>query len=71
MKVRGAVLKVVGVMQSVIGALAVIFAYLLYFDQFNLQNLINVSGDLPLYLLILLLFGLFSIISGFCLICER
>jgi len=71
MKVRGAVLKVVGVMQSVFGALAVIFAYLLYFDYFELQNLLNISGDLPLYLLVLLLFGLFSIISGFCLIYER
>ena len=71
MKLRGAVFKVVGVTQSVIGALAVIFAYLLYFDYFDLQNLLKISGDLPLYLLVLLLFGLFSIISGFCFICEK
>lgn len=71
MKVREAVLRVVGVTQSVVGALAVIFAYLLYFGYFDIQNLLSISGDLPLYLIVLLLFGLFSIISGFCLICEK
>jgi multisubunit Na+/H+ antiporter MnhB subunit len=71
MKLRGAVFKIVGVTQGVIGALAVIFAYLLYSNNFGLQDRLNISGDLPLYLLVLILFGLFSIISGFCFICEK
>jgi len=71
MEARKIVSKVVGVTQSGIGALAVIFAYILYYDLFDIQGMLNTSTqNVPLYMLILLIFGLLSVISGLFLIYE-
>lgn len=63
---------VVGAAQSAIGALAGIASYILYSDLFGLQALLNVTTEfVPLYMLILIVFGFFSIISGLFLLAER
>jgi len=63
---------VVGFTQSVIGAFATVFAYVLYHNFFGIQTLLNVpQQDLLLYMLILIVFGLLSIISGLFLINEQ
>ena len=71
MEARKIVSKVVGVAQSGIGVLAVIFAYILYYNLFDIQGMLNTSAqNAPLYMLILLIFGLLSVISGLFLIYE-
>lgn len=62
----------VGLTQSIIGASATIFAYLLYYNFLGVQTMLNVpSKDVVLFMLILIVFGLLSIISGLFLINEK
>jgi len=62
----------VGSAQSVIGALAAVFAYALYHNSFGIQAVLNVpQEDVLLYMLILIVFGLLSIISGLFLVNEK
>jgi len=71
MRVRKTISRIVGVVQGAIGALAIIFAYVLYHNFFNLQDMLNVTaGNLLLYILFLLIFGLLSMISGLFLVYE-
>lgn len=58
MRVRRIIAMIIGTAQSVIGGLAVIFAYINYVD-------------LPLYLFFFIVFGFFSILSGLFLFSER
>ena len=63
---------IVGTVQGLIGVLAVIFAYILYIDFFGLQAWLDITAEfLPLYMLALIVFGFFSIMSGLFLITER
>jgi len=51
--------------------LAVIFGYFLYRNLFGLQKSFEVPAEfLPFYMLILTVFGVFSIISGLFLLTE-
>ncbi|MCZ2809389.1 MAG: hypothetical protein O2V44_08550 [Candidatus Bathyarchaeota archaeon] len=61
----------VGALQAAIGVLAVIFAYVLYHNFFDVQSLMNISENVPVYMLLLFVFGFVSIISGLFLIHER
>jgi len=62
----------VGATQSVIGAFATVFAYFLYYNVLGLQTVLNVpQKDVVLYMLILIIFGLLSIISGLFLVNEQ
>jgi len=70
--IRRKVSIAIGLAQSVIGALATVFAYLLYHDFFGIQALLGVtSKDVVLYMLTLIVFGLLSIISGLFLVSEQ
>ena len=71
MKVRKVVAAVTGLAQEVIGLLSGVLAVMLFFDLLEVQTVINLPAEfLPLYLLILVLFSLFSIASGVFLIRE-
>jgi hypothetical protein len=71
MKVKRISAAIVGITQSAIGIAAVILAFLLYFNFLDIQAMLNVSVELlPLNLLILGVFGFFSLISGFFLLYE-
>lgn len=62
----------VGLTQSIVGILATIFAYLLYHNFLGVQTMLNVpSKDMVLFMLILIVFGLLSIISGLFLLNEK
>ncbi len=68
---RKTLVTVVGTVQSTLGVLAVIFTYFLHTNLFGLQENFNVSPEFaPLFMLILIVFGLFSIISGVFLLKE-
>ena len=72
MRVKRILVAIVGIAQGAIGGLAGILAGILYFNFLDVQTTLNVSAELlPLYLLILSVFGFFSVISGFFLIHEE
>jgi len=69
---RRILVAIVGTVQSMIGVLTIIFASILYIDLFGLQAWLNVTAEfLPLHMLVLLVFGFFSILSGLLLVCEE
>jgi len=71
MKIRRILTALTGIAQEVIGALFGVLVVMLFFNLLEVQTLFNVPPELlPLYLLILGLFSLFSIISGYFLIRE-
>lgn len=54
-----------GLAQGIIGSLATVFAYLLYYNFLDVQTVLSVpQKDVVLYMLVLIAFGLLSIISG-------
>lgn len=72
MKPRRILVAIVGATQGLTGVLAIIFAYILYIDFFGLRAWLNVTAEfLPLYMLVLIVFGFFSMISGLFLLTER
>jgi len=72
MGLRRILTTIVGIVQSVIGALAIIFAYMLYHNFFNVRGFLDILGEnVPVYMLFLFIFGFVSIISGLFLIHER
>ena len=61
-----------GITQGVIGALSAVLTVILFLDLIELEAVINVPQELqPVCLLILVLFSVFSIISGSFLVHER
>ena len=72
MKAKRILVVIVGMTQGAIGMLALIFTCILYFNFLNIQTTLNVSAELlPLSLLILSIFGFFSVMSGLFLIHEH
>jgi hypothetical protein len=60
-----------GITQGIIGVLSAVVAVLLFFNVLEVQTLFNAPPDfLPLYLLILGLFSIFSIINTLFLLRE-
>jgi membrane associated rhomboid family serine protease len=71
MKIRRILTAITGVAQGVIGVLSGVLAVMLFLNFLEVQTVFNVPPELlPIYLLILGLFSLFSIISGYFLIRE-
>lgn len=78
MGVRGILAAVVGVIQSVIGVSTIVFVYVLNYNS-DVQAFIRtvlgmkdtpIEDVLPVFLLLIISFGFFSIISGLLLIHE-
>ncbi len=71
MKIRKALTTITGIAQGAIGVLAMVLTLMLYLNILEVQTVFNLPSELlPLYLMILGMFGLFSVISGFYLIRE-
>ena len=71
MKTKKTLAAIVGLTQGAIGIAAIALAALLYFNLLDFQAVLNVPVELlPLNLLILGVFGFFSLISGFLLLYE-
>jgi hypothetical protein len=62
----------IGTVQSTLGGVAITVGYFLYSDYFGVRASLRVPAEsLPFYMLILTVFGFFSIISGSFLLTER
>ncbi len=72
MSVKRILATIVGLLQSAVGALALVLAGVLYFNFLDTQTMLSVSPELlPLSLLFLSVFGFFSVISGLFLFHEH
>lgn len=63
-KTRKAVSRFVGEIQCVVGGSASVFAYLIYASQSIRDALAVTFEEVYLYMFLLLVFGMFSILSG-------
>lgn len=71
MKIRRILTALTGIAQEVIGVLSGVLAVMLFLNLLEVQTVFNLPPEiLPLYLLILGLFSIFSVISGYFLIRE-
>lgn len=71
MKIRRTLTVIVGIVQSIIAVLIIIFACILYFNFFGVHTWLNAAVEFSyVHLLALLVFGFFSIISGLLLVHE-
>ena len=72
MKARKILSKGVGLIQTIIGGLAMFFAFFVFYDIFNLKAILGISTEnMGLYLWIFIIFGLLSSISGLFLFYEQ
>jgi hypothetical protein len=71
MKIRRTLTVIVGIIQSMIAVLTVIFACSLYFNFFGVQTWLNAAVESHYFhILALLVFGFFSLISGLFIVHE-
>lgn len=69
--IRKTFAAIVGMVQVGIGALSILFTYILHRDLFDVQAMFHIPMEnVPLYVLLFLVLGLFSTISGFSFIQE-
>lgn len=62
----------VGVAQSSVGVSASVFAYILYYNFFSVQEILNVhSQDTAYFMMVLIVFGVLSVISGLFLVASN
>jgi hypothetical protein len=72
MNARKALSKTIGLTQTTIGVIAMVFAFLSFNDVFGIQAMLGISKEsIGLYLWVFIIFGLLSIISGLFLFYER
>jgi hypothetical protein len=72
MNARRILSKIVGLTQTVIGGIAMVFAFLSFYNVFGIQAMLDVSAEgIGLYLWIFIIFGLLSAISGLILFYEQ
>jgi hypothetical protein len=63
--------KIVGVTQTVVGGVIMLFAFFIFYNIFNLQTALGFPAEsIGLYLWTFILFGLLSAISGMLLLYE-
>jgi len=61
----------VGVVQTAIGGISILFAFFVFYDIFNVQTVLGfVADSMGLYLWVFIIFGLLSVISGLFLLYE-
>lgn len=71
MKFIRAISKAIGLLQALIGGISLIFAFLLFYNFFNVQSIFGFSGDnIEFYMLVFMVFGFFSVVSGLLLFYE-
>jgi hypothetical protein len=71
MNARQTLSKTIGLTQTTIGGIAIVFAFLSFYNVFGIQAMLGVSPDsIGLYLWVFIIFGLLSIISGLFLFYE-
>jgi len=72
LSIRRKVSITIGVAQSTMGVLASVFAYILYHNFFSVQEILSLpSQDVAYFMMVLIIFGVLSVIGGLFLLNER
>lgn len=72
MKVKRILSKIIGLAQTVIGCLVMLFAFFIFYNILDLQTVIGFPENaIGFYLWIFIIFGLLSVISGLFLFYEQ
>jgi len=72
MNTRKTLTKIVGLVQTAIGGIAMIFAFLAFYNVFGIHAMLGVSVEgIGFYLWVFIIFGLLSVISGLFLYYEQ
>lgn len=65
MKISKVLAATIGVVQGAIGVITIALVFMLYFNILEIQTILSLPPELlPVYLIVLGLFSLFSFISG-------
>jgi hypothetical protein len=65
MKISKVLAATIGVVQGAIGVITIALVFMLYFNILEVQTILSLPPELlPIYLIVLGLFSLFSFISG-------
>jgi len=73
MRARRALVTLMGALQSIIGMLVIVFAYLIYYDPpfFQARSILNIQiENIAFFIFLLSIIGFFSLLSGFLIIYE-
>jgi len=71
MNPKTALLKIIGVTQTAIGGVIMLFAFFVFYNIFDLQTAVGFPTEaIGLYLWAFIIFGLLSVISGLFLFYE-
>jgi hypothetical protein len=71
MNAKSVLSKTVGLTQTAIGGVTMLFAFLLFYNIFDLQTTLGFAeGAIGLYLWAFIIFGLLSVINGLFLFYE-
>jgi hypothetical protein len=71
MNLKRSLSKTVGVTQTAIGAVTILFSFLIFYNIFDLQTALGFTKKvIGLYLWAFIIFGLLSVISGLFLFYE-
>lgn len=72
MNAKRTVSKIIGLTQTAIGGLTMVFAFLLFYNILGMQEMLGISPEgIGLYLWTFIIFGLLSVISGLFLFYEQ
>ena len=70
--IRRKVSIAIGVAQGSMGVLASVLAYILYHNFFSVQEILSVSSqDVAYFMMVLIVFGVLSVISGLFLLASN
>ena len=71
MKIKTILAKTIGTIQTAIGGIIILFAFLVFYNIFDLQTALGLAAEaIGLYLWTFIIFGLLSVISGLFLFYE-
>jgi hypothetical protein len=72
METRKTLPKIVGLIQTVIGGLSIVFAFLAFYNIFSIQTMLGATEvDIGFYIWVFIIVGILSIISGLFLLYEQ
>jgi hypothetical protein len=72
MEYRRTLVKIVGLVQTAVGGLSIAFAFLSFYNIFNVRTMLGATEmDIGFYLWVFIIIGLLSIINGLFLLYEQ
>jgi hypothetical protein len=71
MKTRKTLSQIIGLMQTAIGGVAIVFAFLTLYNIFNIQTMLGATEAVGFYFSVFIIVGILSVISGLFLLYQQ